>query len=447
MPTVSPQNRLERVVPALLGLTVLAFAAGSSSVDAVTRLAHGARWAALFALFVATAVWAGWRTRTLALPVAAIVASVAVVGLALLSTLWSVAPRLTFERAVSLGLLLATAGLLAAAARERPGRARLVLGGLLGGMAAVGLAGLVVLAFAHDSAVERASIETPARFRGLGQNPNTAALLFAVGVPLAIWALLAARGRAYRVLTAGLILLLVGSIVASGSRASLLAAACGALVPAVVAPGRGRGRLLAAVAVGAAAVACALLQQLPDAVAIRPSAPSAHSGKPAPPPRYLDAESSYPLGADVGGPLPGGGQPTVRRSFLSSSGRVQAWEGALRQAAQRPLLGYGFGTETRVFVDRYYGFVAGLPESSYIGMALQLGVVGVLALLALVAVLALPARRVLGGPQRTIVAACLGAVLAGLVLAGAQSYLYSVGNIGAATFWICAFLLTAVVDE
>jgi O-antigen ligase len=136
----------------------------------------------------------------------------------------------------------------------------------------------------------------------------------------------------------------------------------------------------------------------------------------------------------------------VRRSFLSSSGRVEAWKGALRQAEQRPLLGYGFGTESRVFVDRYYTFVAGLPENSYVGLALQLGTLGVLALLGLVAILVLPARRALLGPRRTLVAACTGAVLAGLVLAGVQSYVYAVGNIAAATFWICAFLVPAAAD-
>jgi hypothetical protein len=37
-------------------------------------------------------------------------------------------------------------------------------------------------------------------------------------------------------------------------------------------------------------------------------------------------------------------------------------------------------------------------------------------------------------------------VLAGLVLAGVQSYVYAVGNIAAATFWICAFLVPAAAD-
>ena len=82
----------------------------------------------------------------------------------------------------------------------------------------------------------------------------------------------------------------------------------------------------------------------------------------------------------VGRPLPGGGEPPVERSFFGASGRTEAWRGALQQAAERPLLGFGFGTEDKAFVDRYYGFVGSLPENSYIGISLQLGLVGLAAL-------------------------------------------------------------------
>ena len=56
--------------------------------------------------------------------------------------------------------------------------------------------------------------------------------------------------------------------------------------------------------------------------------------------------------------------------------------GALEQAAERPVVGYGFGTEERAFVDRYYNFTAERVENAYVAMALQLGVVGVALLLA-----------------------------------------------------------------
>ena len=58
--------------------------------------------------------------------------------------------------------------------------------------------------------------------------------------------------------------------------------------------------------------------------------------------------------------------------MLSSSGRFEAWRGAIRQGNERPIAGYGFGTEGDVFVDRYYGLDSNLTENSYVGLYLQL---------------------------------------------------------------------------
>jgi O-antigen ligase len=440
LPAASRHSRFEPIVPALLAATVLAFAAGSSSLSSAVRVGHPARWVALALLFCAALAWAR-RDLAVTLPRAATAASAALVALALVSATWSVAPRLTAERALSLGLLLATGLLLACAVRSANGAERL-LAGLLAGAVAVTLAGLLVLAFAHGHAVTPASYETPARFQGFGENPNTGALLFALALPLAAWALLAARGIRLRVASAVALALLFGSIVASGSRGALAAAALGALVPGLSWAATARRRLAVCAATAALAGAGAVVQQLPQAAPLHPERHThAHTAQASPkPPRYLNADSAYPLDADVGGPLPGGGQPALRRSFLSSSGRITAWRGALDQAAQRPLFGYGFGTEARVFVDRFYYFVGGLPENSYIGITLQLGLAGLLALLGLVALLAASAR---GARDRLLVAAPLGVVVAGLVMAGVQSYLYSVGNIASATFWIAAFLVPA----
>ena len=134
----------------------------------------------------------------------------------------------------------------------------------------------------------------------------------------------------------------------------------------------------------------------------------------------------------------------MRRSIFGSSGRIDAWGGALHEAARRPVVGHGFGTEQAVFVDRYYRFVGALPENSYLGLALQLGLVGLLALAALVVVLARGGIRALGGPRSALAAAGLGVLAAGLVAAVAQSYLYSVGNIAAAALWIPSFMLAAL---
>jgi O-antigen ligase len=418
----APTTWPERALPALVAITVFAFAAGSSSVPAVLQAGHKARWVALLALLAAAA----WRAPLARVPRGPALTAAILVALAALSTAWSVAPRTTFAKAGSLALLFAACLLLAA----RPRRRRELLWGVLAGATAVAVAGLLLLALAHGDAVVAATYEAPSRFRGFGQDANTVALLFGVATPIAVWALLADRPR--RWWAAACLALLVGEIVASGSRGGLGSAAAGSVV-VVLCLARGRRAALLAGAIVAVAAAGALIQSLPSPAASSPAVATAPG--PTPKPGYKNAELLYPLDADVGRPLPGGGEPPVRRSFFGGSGRGAAWAGAMHQAAQRPLAGHGFGTEERVFEDRYYTFVGGLPENSYIGLALQLGLAGLVAFAALLVALVRPALRHVRWS-----APGLAVLAAGLVAALAQSYFYSVGNLAAAALWIPAFL-------
>jgi O-antigen ligase/polysaccharide polymerase Wzy-like membrane protein len=412
---------------------------GSSSVPSITHVGHWLRWVLLGLLLVSTAAWGGSRP---AVPRSATAAAAAFVGLALLSTAWSVEPRTTVERAVSIGLLFSICVSTAGAVQGRTERAVAVLQGLLAGAVAVGLAGLLLLAVDHHRAVQAANYQAPARFTGLGQDPNTVALLFAVTVPLGVWALLRARRR---LLAAATLVLLVGTIVASGSHGALVAGGIGAFVVIVAVLGRSRAALAGAIVVALCVAVGAGIQAIPkpSGAASASSTPTQPTG-PKPKHGYLNAEDLYPLDADVGQPLPGGGQPAVRRGFFGSSGRLEAWQGALHEAARRPVAGHGFGTEQAVFVDRYYRFVGSLPENSYLGLALQLGIAGLVLLALLVIVLGSAGIRALRSPNRDATAAGLGVLAAGLVIAFVQSYIYSVGNIATAALWIPAFLLPAM---
>jgi O-antigen ligase len=160
-----------------------------------------------------------------------------------------------------------------------------------------------------------------------------------------------------------------------------------------------------------------------------------------------DAQCVLRLEDEIGRPAGGRFEKPKHRSILGSSGRGDAWRGALRQGADRPVAGYGFGTESRVFVDRYYSFEGGVPENSYVGMFLQLGIAGAVVFLALLASLAVAAARALlpAGRERRMVAATCGAVLfVGLALALFQSYLYAAGNNATLSVWICSFLVTSL---
>jgi O-antigen ligase len=146
----------------------------------------------------------------------------------------------------------------------------------------------------------------------------------------------------------------------------------------------------------------------------------------------------FPLDSDIGTLLVHS-KPT-QRTLFGLTGRGEAWRGAIDLGNKRPVLGYGFGTEGRVFVDRWTNFVGGLPENSYIGMYLQVGLLGVIALFGLIVVLVVAAAR---RPDRWEIAGPLGALAAGLILAFVQSYVYSVGNIATLALWSAGFLAAA----
>jgi O-antigen ligase len=395
----------------MLAITVFAFAAGSSIEYRVLRYARQYRWVCLFVLLGLALAYAGamwWRRRPKQLPWTFLVLAAAFVMLGLASAVWSVDASLTLRRAGSFGVLLAAAALLLAATSGRPDGARRLLTGLLVGAVAVGIAGLFVLALDYDAAIQPASPQYPARFQGFEQNPDTAALLFALAIPIATYLMLATRPLLVRIVLGATLLLFVGSLAGSGSRGPMLAAFAGALV-VVLSAASGRNRVVLAVVAFVAFVGCVGISRIPQAKPPPPTTP--------------------------------GGAPPIRRTLFSLSGRRAAWAGAIHQAENRPVAGYGFGTESRVFVDRYASFESDLVENTYIGTALQLGVVGLALLCAVVgAAVGVFARA----PSAGIETGCAGVTAAALVVAATQSYLLSVGNIGTATAWVSLFLLAGL---
>lgn len=403
------------------------------------------RWAAL-ALLVAAAVGYALTRRPRPRVIGAGPAlAPALLALALLSTLWSPATLLTLGRAASLLALFVAAWAIAYGTQGRQDAVGQVLLALLAGAVAVAILGLLNLWADPDRALVPATAGSPARYNGLGGNPNTMAMLLAVAVPLAVWAVVEARSRWGKATAVGTFLLLDLSIAASGSRGALLAACAGllALVPAL-ARDRRRRLALAAGAVALLAANLALTEIPPnaerDSVILNPEFGDKRPIAP------LDLEADVPLQSEIGFPAPG--TPTGERELLQSSGRVDAWRGALEQASERPLVGYGFGTEERVFVDRYYVFLADRVENSFLGVLLQLGVIGVALVGVLLLVVVTQGWRVVNRAEfdgRLVAAACLGVVAAGIVLALTQSFMTSVGSPPTAPFWLAVALLTALI--
>ena len=422
-------------------LTIVAFASGSSSVPWVKHVGTDARWVFLFALLATVAALfllrVAWSRSRPFLPAAWLV------FLAVLSTSWSVTPGTTIERALSLAILFVTAFLLATSAASLALIER-VLAAVLCGAVVVALLGLLVLAVDRHAALQPASSGVPTRFRGLGEDSNTAPLLFAIVLPVAAWGV-ARGGRLRRRVAAGAaFLLLDGSIVGSISHGALAGGFLGVLLVALAAPRGWSLRWaysLAALVFAGLSFGLMTIPSTPHAKAV--ARELATSGT------FINANVTYPLDQDVGSPLPGPDGYPVLAGAAGSSGRLVAWNGALGEIADRPVAGYGFGTEGTVFVDRYRGFSGGLVHNYYLGLLLELGAVGLASFLALALVWLARAGRAyyrLAERDRLALVACAGMIVAGLATAVVQSYLTSVGNIATGTFWIGAFLLAALGD-
>lgn len=435
---------LEGAVRLAIVVTVLDVAFGSNWSPDVRAVAGPLRWPLLAGLALLALAYAWSRARVVAGParVAAYGFGAAFLALALASALWSVEPRLTVARCVAFGTVLAVAAALAAAVSGDRGATGRILLAVLGGAVAVALAGLAVLAVDPGEAVQEATSSTAARFRGIGQNPNTVSMLFAIGMPIATWLLLRERG-ARRLAAAAVLVLLAGSIVASGSRGALLAGVLAAAVPAAASVRGTRAVLGVAAAAALVLTAGLLLAAIPDP---NPNYNRSASDSTTRCTRN-DAQCFLRLEDELGRPPDGRYEPPKGRSVLGSSGRRDAWESAARRGAQRPVAGFGFATESRAFVDRLYSFQGGVPENSFIGVFLQLGVLGAALLVGLLGSLLAAAARALRTVERDarpLAAACAAVLLAGLALALTQSYLYAAGNTATLSMWICAFLVTSL---
>lgn len=448
---------LERAIQVVIVVTVVGAVLAAGAILPWLGFGRKLRWVGLFALAALALLYAFRRRGDLQLmPVYG--AAGVLLALAFVSAAWSASPLLTIARSLALALLFVACGALAQATAGRTEAIRRVLEGVLAATAAVGLGGLLVLLFRHDRAVAPATTDLPARYQGLGGGPDTAMMVLAVGMPLAAHAFHESTRLRWRLAAGFLLALLVGSIVASGSRGALAGGFAGVLVYSVVSVVGVRRRVLAAAVVLVVFGVSLFVSRIPDpkqperatAAAVRPAGAGSLAASRASTPRYLDANEYLRLQDDVGHPPFGEAAGTPPHTIFGTSGRAEAWQGAIDQGVKRPLLGYGFGTEARVFVDRFVGFNSSVPENSYIGLFLQVGLIGLGAFLALVVLLLVRAARALPGlegRELRLAAACAGGLVVGLVLCFFQSYIYAVGSNATAAVWICGFLLAAATPR
>jgi hypothetical protein len=448
---------LGAIIQVGLAVTVFLFACGSSSVVAATQIGASGRWLALFVMAVLAFAAAYGVARVHGIPWRALRFAwfpAAFLGIALLSVTWSPRVHTTIERAVSFAVLLATATALGIAGRVDLDLRRRAFAGLALGASVVGLIGVLMAIAGMSEAEQPSGGQSPWRFKGFGQNPNTVAVLAAVAAPIIAWLGFTATSRRARWFWIVSFMVLVGTTIATLSRGGLIAEFVGVAVVLAAIVERWPRKAGAIAAFGTVLALGVVVRQAttpappPFVSAVQPgiTTPSGKgnggnggAGRRRKPPGKVVASALPQRTDEIGNP-----GLSTRNVTDIGSGRVAAWLGALKLIRDRPLLGYGFGTEEIVFVDRWYYFNGARTENSVLGILLQVGVLGLLAILGFVVVLAregVRAVRSVDAGVRSAALAPLGVLAAALVLVFFQSYVYSVGNVATVTVWIALFLL------
>ena len=129
------------------------------------------------------------------------------------------------------------------------------------------------------------------------------------------------------------------------------------------------------------------------------------------------------------------------------SSRTEKWMAGLQYLMQRPLLGYGFGTEDKLFAyhgvqENLYVRTGSYLHNAYLGLALQLGLIGALLLYLPLLILFVNTVRIsINFSTDDFNIACLSVLLVGMISAVASSDIYSMGNSKSVPFWISVMLL------
>jgi O-antigen ligase len=317
------------------------------------------------------------------------------IGFALLTTMYSATPGVTMQRALT--LLLAYVAIFWAIWRyadvvgeEHCIDLILLAAGLIYGLS------VVFMLLTADSFFEN-------RFRGILGNPNAMGLFTTLIFPLALVRKVTTQRRRYTLLLA--VLLLSG--VLAGSRGSLLAL----LIASIYMLWRARSRLIWLVVAGTVWVVLGLLGVAP---------------------------------------MPAHFAEYARVDQLSTgSGRLFMWPILLERIGGNLWLGHGFGTEDHVMrgVNHMIGdsniFKGDYAHNAFIGLAVQVGVVGTAAFFLPIIALLISSLRGGRSSQRGLqFGHALQAVLiAGLVISMFESWIYSMGNGLAVLFWIEVMLL------
>lgn len=147
--------------------------------------------------------------------------------------------------------------------------------------------------------------------------------------------------------------------------------------------------------------------------------------------------------------------PEIARSYLrmdslaTGSGRQEAWAAATELLWERPWTGYGFGTEEllfELFGYRFFEHAGAMAHNSYLGLSVQIGILGAAIFFLPLILVAIKGFRVsVRAKDDIMLSSLLATLVAGLVICFTESWLYSAGNAQSLPFWVLFGILVRLV--
>ena len=126
-------------------------------------------------------------------------------------------------------------------------------------------------------------------------------------------------------------------------------------------------------------------------------------------------------------------------SLVTGSGRAEAWAAAVELLRERPWIGYGFGTEELLFDRfgiRFFEHSGAYVHNSYLGLSLQIGLLGAaIFFYPLIFVALKGVRASMKSKEDFMLSSLVGTLIAGLVICFTESWIYSAGNAQSLPFW------------
>jgi O-antigen ligase len=137
-------------------------------------------------------------------------------------------------------------------------------------------------------------------------------------------------------------------------------------------------------------------------------------------------------------------------SLAIGGGRFEAWNVGWDLLRQKPWTGYGFGTEDMLFEQfgiRFLKHGGAMVHNSYLGLSLQIGILGAGVFFSWMFLTAIKGIRSCVRIRNPLISALVATLVAALIISLTESWLYSAGNSQSLPFWVLFGILARLLVD